>query len=287
MDILTRQLSILLLLLTPGLCAALPAESRVPGGIALIDLGATPRAPQAWLEEQPVWVAKQGGRWIAVVGIGLDTPPGAQELRVSDGPSERRIRFDVAAKAYPEQRITLKDNGKVTLSPENEARAVQEIARIQQLKRHWQASEEALSDFRRPTEGRQVSNFGLRRVFNGQPRAPHSGLDIAVPRGTPVKATAAGRVLAVDDYFFNGKTVFVDHGNGLITMVCHLDWIDVAAGDPVVQGQPLGRSGMTGRASGPHVHWSVALNGAMVDPALFLTADASPSALKNSSTRRP
>ena len=146
-------------------------------------------------------------------------------------------------------------------------RAEREIARIQQLKRHWRDADETDSNFRQPAEGRLSSHFGLRRFFNGEARAPHNGLDLAVPRGTPVAASAAGSVLGIDDYFFNGKTVFVDHGNGLITMVCHLDRIDVQVGEIVRSGQRLGLSGMTGRASGPHVHWSVVLNGVMVDPA--------------------
>ena len=126
--------------------------------------------------------------------------------------------------------------------------------------------------FGRPEQRADIlfSRFGLRRFFNGEARAPHSGLDVAVPRGTPVGSVAPGKVLAVDDYFFNGKTVFVDHGSGLLSMVCHLDRIDVRPGDSVTRGQLLGLSGMTGRASGPHVHWSVVLNGVMVDPALFL-----------------
>ena len=151
-------------------------------------------------------------------------------------------------------------------------RAVSEIAEIQGFKRHWREADDTDSDFVLPAEGRLASRFGLRRFFNGEPRSPHSGLDLAVPRGTPIKASAHGQVLAVDDYFFNGKTVFVDHGNGLISMYCHLDRIDVEAGDAVGQGQRIGLSGKTGRASGPHLHWSVILNGAMVDPALFVEA---------------
>ena len=292
---LTRAARLLapLLLCLPALCVGMPIESRVPGGIALVDLGATAsgsESPQAWLGERRVWVARRNGTWIAVVGIALDTPPGPQELRISGMPAESKIRFYVSPKHYPEQHITLKDSGKVTLSPENEERAVQEIARIQQLKRHWREAGETDSNFVPPTGGRLASRFGLRRFFNGEPRAPHNGLDLAVPRGTPVKASAAGRVLAADDYFFNGKTVFVDHGNGLITMVCHLDRIDVTAGESIIQGQILGMSGMTGRASGPHVHWSVVLNGAMVDPALFLPPGANAGQNPNSgksTTGRP
>ena len=113
--------------------------------------------------------------------------------------------------------------------------------------------------------------FGLRRFFNGESRSPHAGLDVAVPVGTPIKAVARGSVLAVDDYFFNGKTIFLDHGNGLITMYCHLDQIGAKVGDEVAKGQDIGTSGQTGRATGPHLHWSVVLNGNMVDPELFLT----------------
>ena len=266
-----------LLALLLGFCAsaafALPLESRVPGGIALLRLGQVmpgEPAPRAWLDEQPVWVTAERGQWIAVVGIGLDTPPGTRELRVGEASREQRLRFEVMPKQYPEQRITLKDTGKVNLSPEDETRALAEIARIQQLKRHWRETSETDAHFLLPADGRLSGRFGRRRIFNGEARAPHSGLDLAVPRGTPVKAPAAGKVLAVDDYFFNGKTVFVDHGNGLISLSCHLDRIDVTPGETVRPGQALGRSGMTGRASGPHLHWSVVLNGVMVDPALFL-----------------
>lgn len=252
---------------------ALPKASSVPGGIAIVPLGSASGSvapPSARLDDQPVWVTTENGQWVAVVGLALDLPVGTHELRISQGPGQKSQRFEVSAKRYPEQRITLKDSSKVNLSAENEARAVKEIARIQQLKRHWSNAVETDSHFQLPTEGRLASRFGLRRFFNGEPRAPHSGLDVAVGRGTPIKAAAQGKVLAVDDYFFNGKTVFVDHGNGLISMYCHLDRIAVQAGQSVAQGQPIGLSGMTGRASGPHLHWSVVLNGAMVDPELFL-----------------
>lgn len=270
-----RQLAALALiaLLVPALAQALPTASSVPGGVALIRLGAAVQgsaAPRAWFSERPVLVAADAGYWVAVVGLALDLPLGAHELRVNDGDAEKNRRFEVSAKPYPAQHITLKDSSKVRLAPADEARAEKEIAEITALKRHWRATDDTDSDFRSPAEGRLASRFGLRRFFNGEARAPHAGLDIAVPRGTPVKAATRGQVLAVNDYFFNGKTVFVDHGNGLISMYCHLDAIDVQAGDSVAKGQRIGRSGMTGRASGPHLHWSVILNGAMVDPELFV-----------------
>ena len=265
---------ILLVLALPAIVRALPQEENVPGGVALVNLGdassSTSSPPRAWLGEQTVWVTRENGQWIAVVGLALDLPVGTQELRVGNGDAQKTVRFEIKAKNYPAQHITLKNSSQVNLSADDEERALAEIARIQNLKRHWRETNDTNANFLLPAEGRLASRFGLRRFFNDEARAPHVGLDVAVPRGTPVKASAQGTVLAVDDYFFNGKTVFVDHGNGLISMYCHLDRIDVRAGDAVGQGQRLGLSGMTGRASGPHLHWSMILNGVMVDPALFV-----------------
>lgn len=263
--------ALMLLLLRPAI--ALPVASNVAGGIALVPLGTlldSPEPPEAWLGDRHVWVAAEDGHWIAVVGVPLETRAGTQALRVRANGGERAVRFAVGEKHYAEQRITLKDSSKVTLSPEDEARALAEIERIQALKKHWRPSAETGTDFVKPVTGRLASRFGLRRIFNGEPRAPHSGLDIAARRGTPVRAPATGTVLAIDDYFFNGKTVFLDHGNGLLSMYCHLDRIDVKPGEILRKGQTLGRIGATGRASGPHLHWSVVLNGTMVDPELFL-----------------
>jgi murein DD-endopeptidase MepM/ murein hydrolase activator NlpD len=255
--------------------ASLPLSSNVPGGVAIIPLGSVSTsadAPQSWLGDQPVLVTSDHGLWYAVVGLPLDMTPGPHELRVNIGGTTKTQDFVVNTKKYPEQHITLEDKSKVELSPEDEARADREFAAITELKHHWRAAQDIDLAFILPVKGRLASRFGLRRFFNEEPRAPHAGLDMAVALGTPVKASAHGTVLAVDDYFFNGRTVFVDHGNGLITMYCHLERIDVKAGDTVRKGQRIGLSGMTGRATGPHLHWSVVLNGAMVDPELFIPA---------------
>lgn len=269
------QTSMLLALALPQAThAGLPRALNVPGGVAVIALGTLEKShrPQAWLGEQPVLVAADGNHWYAVVGLALDSATGAHELLVNDGGERKTLSFTVSAKRYPVQHVTLKDTSKVQLSPADEERALREIANIQKLKRHWRNTQDTDAEFLLPAEGRLAGRFGSRRIFNGEARSPHSGLDVAVASGTPIKASASGKILAIDDYFFNGKTVFVDHGNGLITMYCHLERPEVQTGDPVAKGQHLGLSGKTGRASGPHLHWSVILNGATVDPELFIPA---------------
>ncbi len=254
----------------PAAALELPRHRSVPGGVALIDLGPAAEPPLASLDGVPVLVVGDAARWTAVVGIGLDAAPGMRHLGVRRaGAGESRLPFAIEPVRYAEQRLRVAP-GKVDLSPED-------LARFERERDHLAGIRATRSDalpgslrLLQPTPGRRSSSFGLRRVFNDQPRNPHSGMDIAAPTGTPVVAAAPGRVIDTGDYFFNGNSVWIDHGGGLLTLYCHLDAIDVKTGDDVSAGQRIGAVGATGRATGPHLHWSVSLNRMMVDPALFL-----------------
>ncbi len=245
----------------------------VPGGVAVIDLGNAAQAPKATYDGKPVLVVKeQGVRWLAIVGVPLTVKPGTQQLVAKDASGSRTLNFAVGSKKYPEQRITLKNQRQVNPNPDDLKRIDGELA--EQLKAYRSFSPGTPSNLAldKPVAGPLSSKFGVRRFFNGEERNPHSGLDFAVPAGTPIKAPAAGKVILTGNYFFNGNTVFVDHGQGFISMFCHMSKIDVKVGDAVPRGGVVGRVGSTGRATGPHMHWNVSLNDARVDPAIFIGA---------------
>jgi len=276
----SRALAALTLAL-PGALAAfaahaveLPREHRVPGGVATIALGASAEAPSVRFNDQPVLVVRDGAQWTAVVGIGLAAPAGAATLHVqrsgAAAAENASLRFDIAPFKYAEQRLKVAP-GKVDLSKADLARYERERVHLATVAATFSAVPPSTLRLQQPTPGVRSSSFGLRRVFNGQARNPHSGMDIAAAAGTPVIAAAAGRVIDTGDYFFNGNTVWLDHGAGMLTMYCHLSAIDVKAGDTVAAGERIGAVGATGRVTGAHLHWSVSLNRAMVDPALFLT----------------
>ncbi|RMS88011.1 Peptidase, M23/M37 protein [Pseudomonas coronafaciens pv. oryzae] len=244
-------------------------DKPVPGGVAVIDLGTGAQAPTATYQGKPVLVVKeQGARWLAIVGIPLTVKPGTQQV-TSGG---RTLNFTVGSKKYPEQHITLKNKRQVNPNPEDNKRIEGELAEQLRAYRSFSPGTPSNLILDKPVNGPLSSKFGVRRFFNGEERNPHSGLDFAVPAGTPIKSPAAGKVILTGNYFFNGNTVFVDHGQGFISMFCHMSKIDVKVGDQVPRGGVVGKVGATGRATGPHMHWNVSLNDARVDPAIFIGA---------------
>lgn len=249
--------------------AAFPRANPVPGGIAQIPVSPLSGLPPiVQYEGVRVTVAPVDNQWMALVGIPLDATAGTQALYLQNGET---INFQIQPKQYRTQQISIKDKNKVNPDEESSQRIIQEQALQKQIRTHFTEKPPAL-DFIKPAPGYDTGRFGLRRIINNQPRSPHSGMDIAAAKGTPVKVTAAGQVLYTGDFFFSGNTIYVDHGSGLISMYAHLSEIDVQPGDVVQQGEVIGKVGSTGRATGPHLHWSVYLNGEAVDPALFLSS---------------
>jgi murein DD-endopeptidase MepM/ murein hydrolase activator NlpD len=244
----------------------------VPGGVAVIALPVTSQtSPQVTFNQNPVLVmATNQQRWVAIVGIPLNTAAQAQVLMVTDHRTTIEVPFEVKDKKYREQRITVNNGRHVNPLKEDMTRITRELELQNAAYRQFSPGNPSNLLLDPPVKGPLSSPFGLKRFFNGEPRAPHSGLDFAVPSGTLVLAPAAGKVILTGDYFFNGNTVFMDHGQGLITMYCHLSVIDVKVGDTLERGQVLGKVGATGRVTGAHLHWNVSLNDARVDPAIFI-----------------
>jgi murein DD-endopeptidase MepM/ murein hydrolase activator NlpD len=236
-----------------------------------VRLGSAEPSPQAFLDGRRVMVRRERGEWVALAGIPLSAQPGSK-LRIAvtygDGRAETRP-IAVVRKKYQTQHLSV--------APEQAELPAEQLARYQKEREHLsqvlrtftEAGPEKL-DLLQPVDGRRSGTFGLRRIINGMPRNPHNGMDIAAPEGTPIAAPIAGRVLDAGEYLFLGRTLLLDHGQGLLTLYAHLSAIDVTLGDTVAAGATIGKVGMTGRVTGPHLHFSVYLNAVAVDPAIFL-----------------
>ena len=273
------------------LLAALPVwalEVRVDppsprqGEIAVIVVAGArgAREVEGSLGGRPLLFFSYGEEYAALAGIDLDAKPGRTGWRVGvvDGRGAARTgtgSIVIKSRKFPVQRLTL-PKPMVDLDPEAERRATAEAARLRALyesvtpERLWRGR------FTRPVGGDGTGEgFGSRRVINGQPRRPHSGVDFAAERGAPVVAANRGRVALVGDFFFAGRFVALDHGLGLYTLSFHLDRVDVTEGALVERGEPIGVVGATGRATGPHLHWGAQLGAARIDPLALLSLSVS------------
>lgn len=254
----------LLLGAEPG---ALPFKaSPVPGGVALVPVPGKESAPQVTYHGEKVLVQRSGAAWVAVVGIPLSAKAGQDSLDVGG----HGVPFTIRAKRYPEQRLRLENKRQVHPTPEDAARIAREEALSRPAWKAWPDGFTPSLRFHQPTRGGLTGSFGLRRVFNGEARSPHSGLDIKAPAGQAVRAPAAGVVVLTGDFFFSGNAVFLAHGEGVVSLFAHLSKITVKEGQVLQAGDLLGEVGKTGRATGPHLHWSLSFNNARVDPRIFL-----------------
>lgn len=215
-----------------------------------------------------------GGELGCLVPVGLTRTADVTAERDRDGLREK-LHIGLGEYPYSVQRLEIKDRSRVDLSPENLARVQRENALIGKL---WgrQGKPRFSLPLGAPLEKMPAGGrFGAKRIINGEPRSPHTGADYAVPQGTPVLAVEDAAVALAGEFFFSGNAVFLDHGNGLISMYFHLHEVFVEQGDEVSRGRPIGAVGSTGRSTGPHLHFGIRWQGERVDPALLLGEPAS------------
>jgi murein DD-endopeptidase MepM/ murein hydrolase activator NlpD len=249
-------------------------HSPRPGGVAIVDLAAVyspgEAAPEVNFDGKRTLVFLRNGRWYTAVGLPLSQDAGQVALTVTLTLGEQRdLSVEVREHSYPEQRLTVKKSY-VDLSKEQLDRVIADRRIIDGALRNFRDLPMTGVSLVAPADGPKSSSFGLRRFFNDQPRSPHSGMDIAAPLDATVVAAGDGIVKATGDYYFNGNTVFIDHGQGFVTMYCHLSKIGVEDGQSVIAGELIGKVGATGRVTGAHLHFGTYLNGNAVDPAIFI-----------------
>jgi murein DD-endopeptidase MepM/ murein hydrolase activator NlpD len=259
-----------------GLAVDVRSRAIRPGEMLVIDVRApeTVTAITARLGDQPTALWQHSPRtWRGLAGLDVEQPPGPLVLTVTAAtaqgpPLARTITLEVEPAAFAERHLNVP--ARFVEPPESER------PRIERERRRLQAIYQAASTDRRPgafvppVPHRRSSPFGSRSIFNGVPRDRHAGLDFASPAGAVIRAPAAGRVVLVDALYYTGNTVVVDHGYGLVSVFAHMERTMVDEGAVVSRGTRLGTVGATGRATGPHLHWSVRLGGARVDPAAVL-----------------
>ena len=234
--------------------------SAVPGGVVALPL------PESATEVRFDGRLAMMHRNHALIGLPLDTVPGHHSVEITTDAGSLTVNVNVTSKEFPVQRLTIANDRLVNPNAEDLVRISGETKRMRAAYASVSLRSGDLHPFLLPVEGEISSPFGRKRILNGQPRSPHQGLDIAGDTGTPIIAPAPGVVTVTGNFFFNGNTVLIDHGDGLVTMYCHLHEILVTEGDLLDRGEAFGSVGATGRSTGPHLHWTVSMHGAKVDP---------------------
>jgi murein DD-endopeptidase MepM/ murein hydrolase activator NlpD len=252
----------------------LTGSSVHQGGLLELTLAATGPVSEIkadWASSAlPFW-EDGAGLHHALLGVDLERAPGRYDLSItgqlaSGAQMTCSAQVDVKAGQFAIESLKVAPEY-VEPNPEDRARADKESQRIHEIFATTNPERLWAGEFRMPLDGNRTGhNFGKRRVLNGKPMSPHTGLDISAPAGTPIHAAQRGRVMLADNLFFSGNTVIVDHGLGVYTFYGHMKSINVAEGDDVNAGAVIGQVGATGRATGPHLHWTLVVDGARVNP---------------------
>jgi murein DD-endopeptidase MepM/ murein hydrolase activator NlpD len=267
-------LSVALSQSAPELTVSVHARAIQPGAVVRLDVSCTckaagrPATARVFDREIPL-VPVRDGAWSGLIGIDLDTTAGTYPIQIAAESADATPRtathpLAVTARRFPTRRLTVAPVYVEPPAAELE-RIAADTARLDALYKTT-TGQSLPGQFEAPIAAPPQDTFGARSIFNGQPRSPHAGTDFRAPAGTRIVAPAAGSVVLADDLFFTGRTVVIDHGLGLISVLALMSKIGVRVGDAVQRGDVLGAVGATGRATGPHLHWSVRLNGARVDP---------------------
>jgi len=264
------------LLLLMGISAAAlsePDHSPWPGGVGVIRIAGDTR-PEVMVNDKPALVLQSNGEWTAIIGIPLDHDSASPLMATvtRPGTEPEQVAIDIRAADYRVQRLTV-DRKYVEPDKSSLDRIFTERKIIDKALTNWRADDLDDVMLRSPVPGTRSSSFGSRRIFNDQPRSPHKGMDISATSGTPILAPLDGVVSATGNFYFNGNTVILDHGQGYISLFCHLSEIDVESGQQIAVGALLGKVGATGRVTGAHLHFATYLNGTAVDPALFIESE--------------
>jgi murein DD-endopeptidase MepM/ murein hydrolase activator NlpD len=246
------------------------AGALTPGEVVLLRIGAELETLEIRAFGRSFPAFREHGSWNALVGVDLNTKPGPHTLHLEGTlPGGEKISgsdtLTVRARSFPTRHLKVEPKyvtppAEVLARIERESAEVEAVFRLLSPTRRWQGA------FEKPVPGEVISVFGKRPVYNGQPRKPHTGVDLKGKTGTPVAAPNAGRVAMASDLYYSGLTVVLDHGLGVCSYLAHLSEMSVEVGDVVKKGDLVGKVGATGRVTGPHLHWTVTLSGARVDP---------------------
>jgi hypothetical protein len=269
--------------------ATLSDSTPGPGDVVRLDVvcgcEATSATAKVFGKDVPLFPTGDGGQWSGLIGVDLAVTSGTYPVTIAvddleTGSTTTIADLVVGTKSFPVRRLSVPARF-VELPESVIARIQDESHRLDTLFHSATQPRQWRGPFQAPANGPISGNFGARSVFNGQPRSPHSGLDFRSGAGAPVTAPAAGVVALADSLYFTGNTVVIDHGLGLYSLLAHLSKFTIKDGDRVRRGQIVGFVGATGRVTGPHLHWTVRLNGARVDPrSLIALTNASPQRLE-------